>query len=442
MTAPGVPVPELVWEDCGTGECARFPAPLDYEDPDGATIELFARRLPATGNRIGALFFNFGGPGADASAVSSVPVPGEIRERFDLIGLDPRGVGGSTGLGCGFDPLTVYGVDHTIEDESDVDRLLEITDEYVADCAAERGDLLPHVGTWDVARDMDLLRAAMGDDQLNYVGYSYGSSIGQVYAELFPDRVRTMVIDGIVASSVDGVGSATEQALGFEDTLQRWAADCPRRRSCGFEDPIAAVDRFLERAEEGIPAGGQTFGPGEAGIALAYPLYSSSFWPALDGALSDALAGDARAMGQLAAAYAGVLDEFAIYFAVNCLDSEWPRDVETFLARAEDAGDRAPRFGEFTVNDYIRCARWPAEPDPVGPIAAAGAPPILVVSGIGDPTTPYENGVEVAERLESGVLVTYDGEGHTITFQGSGCIDALVTDYLLDRTVPETGTVC
>lgn len=443
-TEPPAPPPEVAWASCGDRECATVQVPLDHDDPGGRHISLHVERIPATGERIGALFFNFGGPGARTSdLLGAFPVPDDVRARFDLVGLDPRGVGQSTPLDCGLDARTLYGVDHTIDDDVDAETLVAVSEQYAEDCATRAGDLLPHVGTRDVARDMDLVRAGMGDEQLSYVGYSYGTSIGQAYAELFPTRVRAMVLDGIVDPAPPGIDVAVEQALGFETALANWAEGCRSRATCAFDQPIAAVDRMLALAEEGVGSsdGVRALGPGEAAVGLAYPLYAESLWGSLDRAVAAALDGDGRGMVALADGYAELVD-FSIYFAVSCLDSEWPRSTEEFLARAEAAAEVSPRFGEAIVNDYIRCAVWPAEPDPVGGVTAGRAPPIVVVSTTGDPATPHDNALRVAARLASGVLVTREGEGHTIVFQGDACIDALIVPYLLDLTVPPGDATC
>ncbi|MGK2928816.1 MAG: alpha/beta hydrolase [Acidimicrobiales bacterium] len=439
------PVAPVAWEDCGSAQCATVAMPIDHDVADGGTIDVFVRRRPATGDRVGALFLNFGGPGTGASSlIDALPIPDAVTERFDIVGMDPRGVGRSTPLACGVDPATLYAVDPTIDDDADARRLIEISEQYADDCARRHGDLLTHVGTRDVARDMDRLRAGMGDEQLSYLGFSYGTSIGQAYADQYPDRVRTMVLDGLVDPAPAGIDVAVEQALGFETALANWAAGCTGRSSCRFGGgAIRAAEQVLAGSETGIDssAGTRQLGPGEAAVALAYPLYRPSSWSALDRALADALDGDGRRMVDLADAYADLVD-FSIYFAVSCLDSSWPRSPATFLERAEAAGERAPRFGEAIVNDYVRCALWPVEAEPLGAITAPGAPPIIVVSTTGDPATPYESGVRVAERLESGVLLTHEGEGHTIVFQGNACVDALVVSYLVDVVVPANGASC
>lgn len=447
-TTPGVEVvdpPEVEWESCGEAECATVAVPLDHERPDGPEVEIFVRRLPAMGERIGALFFNFGGPGAGASElIGAFPIPAEVRDRFDIVGMDPRGVGRSTPLDCGLDPTTLYSVDHTVEDAIDAQTLIDVSERYADDCARESGQLLAHLGTRDVARDMDLIRSGMGDEQLSYVGYSYGTAIGQVYAELFPERVRAMVLDGLVDPEPSGIELATEQAQGFETALANWADGCSARSTCRFADPIQAVEQVLARAEEGINSsdGVRALGPGEAAIGLAYPLYQQGLWSALDRAIADAIDRDGRALVALADAYTRLVD-FSVYYAVSCLDTSWPRDTEEFLEAAEEAGRVAPHFGEAVVNDYLRCAVWPEEPQPIGPVVATDAPAVLVVSTTGDPATPYENGVVVADRLASGVLLSYEGEGHTVVFQRqSSCVDDIVSDYLLELTVPPDGTTC
>lgn len=438
-------VEPIAWEACGETRCATVAMPLDHDDPGGATIDVFVRRRPADGNRIGALFVDFGGPGAGASTrIDSFPVPEAITERFDIVGMDPRGVGRSSPLDCGLDPATLYSADPTVEDGADARRLVDLSERYADDCEQQRGDVLAHLGTRDVARDLDRIRAGMGDDQLSYLGFSYGTAIGQAYAEQFPDRVRAMVLDGVVDPAPDGIDAAAAQAAGFELALANWAADCPDRSSCPFGDgALGSVDRVLDRAEAGIGSSGATrvLGRGEAAIALSYALYSPSLWHALDQALADALDGDGRRMVTMADAFTELVD-FAAYFAVSCLDSSWPRDTEVFLDRAAAAGERAPRFGEAIVNDYLRCAVWPAGADPLGAITAPDAPPILVVSTTGDPATPHAGGVRVAERLASGVLLTHEGEGHTIVYAGNRCIDGAVTAYLTSLELPGAGSRC
>ena len=440
----------LEWDECGGVECSTLAVPLDYEDPDGDQIELYIVRTPASGKRIGALFVNPGGPGASAAEIAEylvLSLPEEGTDHFDIVGVDPRGVGGSTAIACGMSPAELYGVDGTFEDAEDKAAYLDVSEEYVEDCEEKYGDVLPHLGTADVARDMDAVRAAMGDEQLSYLGYSYGTVIGQVYADLFPDRVRSMVLDGVVELGPTGLESADEQAAGFETALARFAQYCDAAEGCGTAgNTLEAVEDVLRLAEEpgGIPVDGDAgkVGPGEANLGISYALYSQSLWRTLGDALLDALDGDGGSLLELAEDYHDI-GAFEIYFAVNCLDFAWPvGDPDAVFAQGKATAQESPHFGEALVNDYVRCAMWPTPSVPLEPVTAPGTPPILVVSTTGDPATPYESGVAVADRLESGVLVTNEGDGHGVVANGKPCIDDLVAAYLVENVVPDDGYTC
>jgi pimeloyl-ACP methyl ester carboxylesterase len=437
---------QLEWSSCmGGAECAELDVPVDYADPDGDTLTLSIARVPASGDRIGALFVNPGGPGATASdfaADIAFALPSEVTERFDIVGVDPRGLGASA-IDCRGDMEELYGVDYSIDSPEDTTELLSVSQEYVDGCASAAGDLLPFLGTEEVARDIDAVRAAMGDDQLNYLGFSYGSATGQMLAELFPDRVRAMIIDGILELGPTGVQSSVDQAAGFEMALQAWAEDCNADSSCPLApDAIGAVEQLQNEVEQApIPAEPRELGPGELSTGLALPLYSESLWPDLSEAVADALAGDGSAMVGLADEYLDI-GSFDIYFATFCLDLEWPEDPQELLDAGAAATAESPHFAEPIVNDYVRCAIWPAEEEPLPALTAPEAPPILVVSTTNDPATPYEAGVRTAERLASGVLLTYEGEGHTVVGNGVPCVDELAAAYLVDLEVPEDGTTC
>jgi len=443
--------PEIHWTSCGdVAQCALVRVPLDHDRPDGPSTPLAVERVPARkpDERIGALFVNPGGPGGSATELAvglAAAVPDDIRDRFDIVGFDPRGVGRSAGLSCRDGVQAMYHADPTIDDRADRQQLLRTSRTFVDRCTAGHTALLGHAGTEDAAQDMDLLRQAMGDDQLSYLGYSYGTAIGQVYADRFPQHVRAMVLDGVVDLTKPGIAGAEEQARGFEQALRRFAAACRRQRSCPIAaDPIGVVDRVTATAEQQpIPAPHEdrAAGPGEIALGLAQALYSRSEWDRLAGAIDDARHGDGNGLVALADEYLGVAD-FGTYFAVNCLDARWP-DVDGVLAAAKRAGRASAHFGEAVVDDYVRCSLWPVPPDPVPPPSRGEhLAPVLVVSTVGDPATPYESGVAVAHHLAHGVLLTYEGDGHTITFSGSSCIDEKVVRYLVERTPPADGTLC
>ncbi len=443
-----VPAP-ISWEDCDGVECATLAVPLDYSKPDDETIELYITRVPAGGERYGALFVNPGGPGAPASDFASYVanrLP-DVAEHYDILGMDPRGVGGSTPIRCGIDLIELYGVDPTIDSPADRAAILEVTERYVTDCAKKYPDLLAHLGTADVARDMDTVRAAMDDERLSYLGYSYGTAIGQEYARLFPSHINKMVLDGAVPLGPSGLEQAGDQALGFETGLDRYAAHCNADPECPARGrALESVEEALALAEQpgGIPApkADRPAGPGEASLGISYAMYSEDLWYQLDQAVSDALGGDGSGLVALADSYLEAAG-FEVYFAVSCLDFSWPSgDLEAFFAAATSVAETAPHFGEALVLDYLRCAQWPVAPVPLAAVTAPDAPPILVISTTGDPATPYASGVAVAETLARGVLITNEGDGHTVVGNGKDCIDDLVIDYLINNVVPKNGTTC
>jgi pimeloyl-ACP methyl ester carboxylesterase len=438
---------ELSWESCGGGlECAELDVPVDYDDPEGETIPIGITRAPATGERIGALFVNPGGPGGTATDFApqlAAVLPADITESFDIVGIDPRGLGASD-ISCGVDAASeLYTLDYTIDSDEDEDVLLDVSQEYVDSCESNVGDLLPHLGTANVARDMDQVRAAMGDEQANLLMFSYGTAIAQVYADLFPDRVRAMVIDGVVELGPDGVESAAAQAVGFENALAAFIEDCDSDDTCPIgPDAEAAIDELIAQTEEEpIPASPRDLGPGDMQVGLAGALYAEFLWPDLANAVADGLDGNGTAMVQLADSYTQGGD-FDIYFAVNCIDFAWPGSPEEMLADGVAANADAPHFGEAIVNDYVRCAMWPAPAEPLEAVTASGTPTILVVGTTNDPATPYAQAQRVAESLDDAVLLTYEGEGHGVVGNGVACIDDAVAAYLVDGETPDDGTSC
>lgn len=455
-TEPGARTIE--WEDCGGGfECGTLTVPLDYEDPDGATIDLAVTRHPAEDpdQRIGALLVNPGGPGGSAvDTARSLSRAGELGERFDIVGFDPRGVGGSSALDCHTYLQDIYDADPTIDSDADRTELLATSQAFVDECQAKYAEVLPHLGTTNVARDMDEVRKALGEEQINYLGYSYGTSLGQEYARLFATRVRAMILDGVVDHEPDGLTTAASQAAGFETAFESYVQHC-EDEGCGFGDQSAAdvVDEVIAAAEEApIPApdADRPATPGVVSVALAQALYSEFLWGQLSSALRDAQDGDGSGLVELADMYLGRGDDgeyeggFEIYFGVSCLDDTWPKDPQDFFDASADAERETPRFGGAIVTDYVRCALWPADQQPLAPVPAdtEGLPPVLVISTTKDPATPYENGVNVAEQIPGAVLLTNEGEGHTIALQGNTCIDDAVLAYLTDLETPEPGATC
>jgi pimeloyl-ACP methyl ester carboxylesterase len=435
----------LDWEDCGGAECAELEVPVDYDDPDGDTLTIGVTRVPAEGERLGALFVNPGGPGGtagDFAAGLAPALPSEVGEHFDVVGVDPRGLGPSA-IDCGGDFVDLYSVDYSIDSPEDETTLLEVSEDYVEGCEQAAGDVLPFLGTENVARDHDAVRAAMGDEQASFLMYSYGTAIAQVYAELFPDRVRAMVIDGILELGPSGIDIATEQALGFESALDAFTADCDRDDSCPLApDAEGAIDELSAQVEsDPVPASPRDLGPGDLALAMAEALYSEQLWPALADGVADALDGEGDGLIELADSYLQT-GTFDVYFAVNCIDFAWPDTPEELLDDGAEAARESPHFGEPIVNDYVRCSMWPVEADPLDEVTAPGTPPILVIGTTNDPATPFAAAQRTAERLDDGVLLTYEGEGHGVVGNGVNCIDDAVATYLVDLEPPDEGTTC
>jgi pimeloyl-ACP methyl ester carboxylesterase len=451
------PAEAIAWADCPSGpfQCAEYAVPLDYSDPDGATITLALRRLPAEDpdERIGLLFANPGGPGGSTIDVLSGwarTLPSELRSRFDIILFDPRGVGHSSPLLCHDNIQELIGLNPYPRTNEDWQPIIDAVRRFDEACAAAGGNVLPHLGTRNAVRDMDRIREAEGEETISYFGYSYGTTFGQVYADLFPTRVRAMVLDGAVDNSLGADELSLEQILGFEAAFQRYLSRCAANQ-CLPGNPAETVRGLIDAAaQEPIPApiGDRPVGDGEVVQAILGSLYSEVSWGILTSGLNAALDGDASTLLFLADNFAGRQDNgeynnlTEAHKAVTCLDSATDRDPQHHVALADDWEALAPFFGRGAAQFGLFCAFWQAEPEPLTAPRAAGAPPILVIGTTGDPATPYKWAVALADQLESGVILTRDGEGHLAYRYGSECIDGAVEAYLLDLALPAEGLVC
>jgi pimeloyl-ACP methyl ester carboxylesterase len=426
-------------------ECADLEVPLDWSRPDGPTVRLALARRPAGGARIGLLVTNPGGPGASGvDFLDADPFSGAVGEAFDVVSWDPRGVGSSTSLSCGAGVADFLALDADPDDPDEQAQLDRAAAAVAAECARTDGDLLAHLATADAALDLEAIRRALGDEPLTYVGFSYGTQIGQAYAERFPTRIRAMVLDGVVDPALGFTEFLLQQARGFEAAFDDATAACARAgpRRCGVTDLARSFDRVKARAEVSpIPAGRDRVGPSEVVVAATYVLYLEDGWAELGPALARAEDGDARALLDLARRYYD-FGGYPAYAAVVCTDAPPPAGPDAYRAFADEARRVAPRFGGAVANELLPCATWPAPADAgPAPVTAAGAPPILVVGTTGDPATPYAGAVAVAERLASGVLLTVEGAGHT-AYGSNRCATGAVDRYLIDLRVPPAGTIC
>ncbi|MEO3752769.1 alpha/beta hydrolase [Streptomyces sp. B6B3] len=463
---------ELDWGSCSGGgaagfECATLTVPLDYENPDQASdLELAVTRSEATGpgSRAGSLLMNPGGPGASAvdftQSTASYLFPPEILATYDMVAFDARGTGASHPIEClsGPEMDEHTETDRTPDDSREIDALQAAMEEFGEGCQESAGELLEHISTVEAARDMDVLRAALGDEQLTYVGFSYGTKLGSYYAGLFPQRVGRLVLDAAIDPRLPTVDTDREQAGGFETAFRSFAEDCSGHADCplGTEGADAASEAlsqlFADVDAEPLPTGDgeRPLTESLASTGVAQALYSESLWPQLRDALTAAQNGDGAGLLELADSYneRGTDGSYGtIMFAfpsISCLDSPagtgTPQEVQDVVDEYEEA---SPTFGADFAWATLQCGVWPVEPSghPVT-IEAAGAQDILVVGTLRDPATPYEWAEGLADQLESGILLTNDGDGHGAYAMGNSCIDDAVNAYLLNGTSPEDGTSC
>jgi len=452
---------ELAWEECEFGECATLEVPLDYEDPDGETIDVALARVPAEDPdaRIGSLLMNFGGPGAGGREYFpgvTFAFPTEIAERFDLVTWDPRGTGDTIPVRCvdSIDPLMAF--DYSPDTPEELAAVEAGVVEFQEACEEENGDRLEHISSQDSVRDMDEIRAALGDEQLTYLGYSYGTYYGALYAEFFPENVRALLLDGAVDPELTPLEGSLQQAVGFEDSLNAFLADCAADIGCTFhggEDTRAAFDALAAAVDANpVPADDdRTMGPNELQIGIASALYSGEFeYDRLAQALADVDAGDASEMLTLTDEYTGRGDDgedegiLQSFYAIGCIDGPSLGTPEELPALEEQFATAAPYFGPDFLYSSLICATWPVPPleDP-GPLTGEGAAPILVVGTTGDPATPVQHAEALAEQLDSGVLLIVEGSTHTSTFLGGNpCADDIGIAYLVDLELPAEGERC
>lgn len=458
----------ISWQQCGDGVgCGAVTVPVDWADPDGATLQVALARRPATGDSAGALLVNFGGPGvAGASLVARHPGAGTssrpVRRVYDLVGFDPRGTGDSSPLDC----LPDAELDRFLAFDAEADPATDLpaaareleanAAPFIAGCSRHGGDLLAHLDSESVAQDMDVIRAALGQERLHYLGYSYGTLLGALYADTHPHRVGRMVLDGAVDPTSTFAEVELGQAVGMERALRAFVTWCAGRRECALgadaDDGMRRIGQLLARADrDPLPTGeGRPLTATLALTGIVAPLYDDQAWPGLATALEQALAGDGTGLLRLADEYSERepggrygSNLIEIFNAVKCVDYPTTGDLGTLRTAAAEIEAAAPVVGPYMSYGELLCAGWPvpAARTPA-PVSAAGAPGILVVGTTGDPATPYAWSQSLARQLEPGVLLTYDGEGHVAYQRGSSCVDRAVDTYLVDGLLVPDGTVC
>jgi pimeloyl-ACP methyl ester carboxylesterase len=477
VMAPAAPAAGLQWKDCSevpdlVVQCASQQVPLDYDRPGGRQIDIAVAKVPARGERRGSFFFNLGGPGGtqvDFLQTGGSALFDAINEHYDIVGFDPRGVGQSSpSIDCKVNQETQgpSSQPFTTPFNLDVPALLTKVRRYLNRCDALNGDILSHVGTADVARDMDVLRAAVGDKKLTYLGFSHGTFLGATYAALFPNRFRSLVLDGPLDADeflADPVKGSNEQTAAFERELGRFFTACAGNQAAclgfGGEDPWDAYDQLVDRAfAMPIPAPNYTPDPraidgDDLNAAAAIMMYAKQFWPIWAQALASANAGDGSLVRLIVDELfygrdpdTGQYDPGADrFFAIYGSEGHWPTDVGTYLREGDQAFGMFDHFYSNHGYSELNFGLWPATAQDTytGPFRVkSSAPTPLVVATTYDPATPYRGALKLVRELGNARLITMRGDGHTAYGGNSACIDDAVNAYVLDGTLPPAGTVC
>jgi pimeloyl-ACP methyl ester carboxylesterase len=458
---------DLAWKGCGVGECAGLKVPLDYAKPDGESITIQVLRMRATkkSQRLGSLVVNPGGPGGsgvDYARAANFIVGKPVRQRYDIVGFDPRGVQRSEPVDCLPDPGMdeFLGQDPTPDDTAEEQAFAASGKAFAAGCQERTGPLIGHLSTVDAAKDMDILRSALGDAKLNYLGKSYGTFLGATYAGLFPKLVGRFVLDGVLPPDISSAELSAGQAEGFERATRAWAADCGGEDRCplgsSVNEVMANLRDLLKRLDrQPVPVSGDArvkqLTEGWAATGIAQAMYDQGSWSALTAALDDVVRrddgtelmkiADQYAQRDANGHYSGNLLE--AFYAISCLDNPDSADPAVYEKRAKDSAGKAPTWGPFLAWGSFVCGQWPvktgAKPHK---ISAQGSGPIVVIGTTRDPATPYEWSVRLRDQLASGRLLSFDGDGHTAYGRSNRCIDNAVNDYYAKGKVPADNTKC
>lgn len=441
------PVP-VIWTPCGDGfECARTTVPVDYQDPTGATLEIALVKRPASApeQRIGTLLVNPGGPGASGvrRVRRGLTISPEVAARFDIVGFDPRGVGESSPITCGASVEAFRQTDLDPDTDEEAAALDAAARAVAEECAATEGERLGHLGTVAVAHDVEVIRRNLGEAQISFVGLSYASLIGLLWADAHPGSVRAMVLDGVVDPAATGDATARAQVEVIDRSFQAMDDACAADPGC----PLTAVGRRLADAYDELASRVET-GEGQSrGVGptqLAYAVFSATYgeerWPLLWDAVARGLDGDLGGVADLAGWFTGLVD-YVPFALVTCLDAPHPRGFDAWQRDAAVAAEASPRFGATAANELLPCAYWPPATRHPAPVVADGAPTVLVVGTTGDVATPFRQAEAVVASLRSGVMLRVEADGH-VAIGSDPCVDEAVTRYLVDLTPPAPPATC
>lgn len=454
----------LVWQPCDGLECAELTVPRDYADPAAGDITIaLSRARSKASNPLGTIVVNPGGPGGsgvDFTDYAATGIMPAVASRYDIVGFDPRGVGRSAPVTCmtGRQTTAWLLTDTTPDTAAEQDTLMRRAGAIGTGCLAMSGDLARQVSTDATIHDMDILRAALGSAQLDYLGFSYGTYLGARYAQEFPDRVGRFVLDGAVDPSLDSMQVSQGQSTGFQRAFARFAADCAQQASCpggrSASGVIRWVNGLLARLDRSpMPTGRRTpLNQAQALTAIFFSLYSPESWPSLRSALQDAAKGNGDSLQYLADLASDKVgpDSYASnqnssFYAISCWDFPAPPGADGLrtAATAWSAKAPVPELAKSMSWGNAPCSTWfghsPSVPAPVSSTTTA---PIVVVGTRYDPATPYAWSAALHRQLPTSTLLTYEGDGHTAYGAGSACIDRTIDAYFLTGAMPAAGKTC
>lgn len=454
---------KLTWSQCYDNfECTYLQVPVDYSNFKEGRFRLHVLRLKATNQRkkIGSLVINPGGPGASGVdyAYNAEYIFGpSLLEKYDIVGFDPRGIGGSDPIRCLTNSQTdaSFAADSKPDNQQELNTLIKEMRTYVSRCESNTQDIL-HYSTADSARDMDLLRSALGEKKLNYLGVSYGTYLGTLYADYFPDKVGRMVLDGAISPIVTSTEQNLTQAIGFDSALNAFITDCYTRTDCVLEQPLAkAQQQFISLFKQAaakplVGTSGRPVTESLVVLGTAYTLYDrATGWPQLRAALKQAFAGNGKSFLALADAYAQrnsdgtySTNETDAQFVIDCLDWKGPRTTAEIIDEAKVFADKAPVFGPYLAYSGLSCQFFPKLTIPSPVIKKISTSPILIVGTTRDPATPYSWALDLHNTILNSRLISLDGDGHTGYGHGSSCVDSAVDHYFLTGVPPAHDLAC
>ncbi|MBB6351717.1 pimeloyl-ACP methyl ester carboxylesterase [Nonomuraea muscovyensis] len=426
------------WTDCSSGlQCATVRVPLDHDNPEERTLNLGLTRLPARdpARRIGSLLVNFGGPGVSGreSLAKNRAMFDRLSSRYDVVAFDPRGTGRGSPLDCGPDPL--LNTDPTPDDRRERDALRAAYATLAAGCEKRAGRLLPYLDTESTARDLDILRSALGDGRLHYLGFSYGAALGFVYTQLFHEQVGRMVLDGPPAGADTLIAVADMGVEALEKAFAAFLKDCVGRADC-------PLGRDFRSAKKKVTQLVSDLDDGHAVAGIVFHLYSETSWPRL----REALSGDGGALIEAGRRLRGEHDPTfnqGAYTAITCADGPDRPSVDDAGVTAEVLSDGSPVFGAWVAWGALSCHGWPRRPEPLwARMPPPITEPVLVVGTVGDPITPFSGAEDLELMMPGAELVTARGYHHTAYGRGDACVDEAVETYLLDGDAPTAVVTC